>query len=336
MARHSAADFRSNLAVFLAGLVLALLFVEGGLRVADVSGLTGLWQERRTALHDSIWMKSDNPELMYVHRPNYYSEGVRFTENSGILRPDDVAVEADGIIRIAVIGDSVAAATRLPYPQRFVTRLEDGLAGIYTPAVVEVLNFGVNGYSTLQEAALLESVVDRFSPHILVLQYCMNDFYPSERPSGWFAAHSPLYTIDFITTLIERRNALGYPPAEYWESSYRQDAAGWRNVERGFARISGYAASRDIPVLLVVFPLISREGWYAGSARERHARIAAAGEDAGLDVLDLLPVFAEHNIETIRDKPWDTFHPNELGHRIAATAITGEFRNRGYLHGGQP
>jgi len=328
--------FLSNRALFVAGLLVAALLVEGGLRLADRFGVIGLWQERRTALNDSIWMKSSNPELVYTHRPNYISKGERYTERAGILRPDDVKVQAaPGTFRIAVLGDSVAAAIKLAYPERVFTRLENMLDEHYGQGSVEILNFGVNGYSTLQEAALLDERVDRYSPDMLVLQYCMNDFYPSERPYGWFVDHSPLYSVDFVASLIEKYRAIGYPPVAYWEDQYRQDMAGWRNVENGFAHIARYAAKHDIPVLLVIFPLVSKEGWYAGDAAERHQRVAALGRQSGLSVIDLLPVYAEHDIDTIRLKPYDTFHPNALGQEVAAKALAGWIQDHDYLQTAQ-
>lgn len=276
-------------------------------------------------------MMSDHPGLFYTHRPDYHSKGVKYTERNGLLRSDDVSEQAaPGVFRIAVLGDSVAAAVKLAYPDRFTTLLENRLNDVYTRGSVEVLNFGVNGYSSLQEAVLLDALVDRFSPDMLVLQYCMNDFYPSERPYDWFVDHSPLYTVDFLTSLVEQYQALGYPPADYWETLYQQDETGWLNIVSAFSAIARYAEKHEIPVLLAIFPLVSREGWLAGDALERHERVAALGEQAGFDVLDLLPVFAEYDIESIRFKPWDTFHPNVLGHRIAAEALAGWFQGHGY------
>jgi lysophospholipase L1-like esterase len=312
----------SSLAAWLVVAGVTVVLLEAALRLAGAVGLITLWQERDTALNNSIWMKSDDPDLVYLHRPDYSSKGISYTEHSGILRPVDVPEQAaPGTFRIAVLGDSVVAATELSYPERAVTQLEEMLGGQYMPRAMEVLNFGVNGYSTLQEAALLDELVDRFAPDMLVLQYCMNDFYPSEQPYRWFVDHSPFYLIDQVESLIEQRKAIGYPPVAYWETLYRQDTAGWQNVSNGFTRIARYAADHDIPVLLVIYPLVSQEGWYAGDATGRHASVARLAEQAGFEVLDLLPVLAAYDIETIRFKPWDTFHPNALGQRIAVQAM---------------
>lgn len=335
--RSARKAFVSGPAALLVVVAVAVVLLEAGLRVAGAYGLITLWQERNAALNKSVWMKSDNPDLVYLHRPDYSSEGMRYTEHSGILRPVDVTGQAaPGTFRIAVLGDSVVAATSLSYPERGVTRLEEILSAQHTQRTVEVLNFGVNGYSTLQEAALLDELVDSFAPDLLVLQYCMNDFYPSEQPYRWFVDRSPFHLVDLVENLIEQRKAIYYPPAAYWETLYRQDTAGRQNVSDGFAHIARYATDHDIPVLLVIYPLISREGWYAGDAAGRHAGVAGLGEQAGFEVLDLLPVLAAYDIETIRFKPWDTFHPNALGQRIAAQAMAQWFAGHAKLWRSQP
>ncbi|MGH8547722.1 MAG: SGNH/GDSL hydrolase family protein [Methylococcales bacterium] len=321
--------FLSNLGASVGGVLLFATLFEAGLRLVDFYGLVDIWEERRVALNDSIWMKHYNPDLLYTHRPDYYKEGIRYTERGGILRPDDVAEQSDpGTFRIAVLGDSVVAAIKLSYRERVFTQLENLINQNSPLHSVEILNFGVDGYSSLQEATLLGVLVDSYAPDMLVLQYCMNDFYPSERPGAWFREHSSIYVIDLTEDLMERYRAIGYPTkADYWKELYRDDEEGWRNIETGFTRIARYAADHEIPALLVIFPLVSTEGWYAGEAVERHRRVAALGQQKGFRVVDLLPVYAEYDIATFRFGPSDTFHPNALGHRIAAEAIGNWFRD---------
>jgi len=68
-------------------------------------------------------------------------------------------------------------------------------------------------------------------------------------------------------------------------------------------------------------PGIATSGWWAGDARGRHAKVADAARAAGLEVLDLLPIYARHPVEDLRTDPWDTFHLDADGHRIAAEAL---------------
>jgi lysophospholipase L1-like esterase len=314
-----------KIVVVVLGLVGSLLSVELALRVADHFGWIGIWEEARVAQMSSIWNQSENPKLVYQHRPDYHKQGVRMTERHGILRPTDVAIEAPvDTLRVAVLGDSVAAAIKLPYEQRLSTHLQEALAGERAGSV-EVLNFGVNGYGTLQEAMLLEELASRFEPDLLILQYCVNDFRPSGQPLRFFTQPSPFYAVDFLRYQRMRLHPeAGYPTAAYWEELYGTDDAGWDSVSQGFDQVIDYARKNEIKVLLVIFPAISHGGWFEGDAAGRHDRVTKLARSAGFDVLDLLPVYAKRGVEELRFEAWDTFHPNPLGHRIAAEAIAGK------------
>ena len=47
---------------------------------------------------------------------------------------------------------------------------------------IEVLNFGLNGYSTEQEARQMKTFVNSFKPDLVVLNYCLNAPEPSWTP----------------------------------------------------------------------------------------------------------------------------------------------------------
>lgn len=59
---------------------------------------------------DSIWIASEDPVLVYVHRQNYTKDGVRLTESHGILSRQEISLhKAPDTFRVVVLGDSVAA-----------------------------------------------------------------------------------------------------------------------------------------------------------------------------------------------------------------------------------
>ncbi len=128
----------------------------------------------------------------------------------------------------------------------------------------------------------------------------------------------------------------GYPSAQYWEELYRTDVKGWLAVRRGFERIAAWSKREGVGVLLVVFPVLSHGGWFEGSAETRHAKVAALGQESGFAVLDLLPVFGQVPVEAVRSKPWDTFHLNPKGHRIAAEAIVTALLQRKLIRDDRP
>jgi hypothetical protein len=81
-----------------------------------------------------------------------------------------------GVPRVLVLGDSFTFGWGVlddePYPQRTEQLLRArGLD-------VEVINAGIPGYNTEQEAALLDELMPRFQPDQVVLGYVVNDAEP--------------------------------------------------------------------------------------------------------------------------------------------------------------
>lgn len=78
--------------------------------------------------------------------------------------------------RIAVLGNSWTEALQVPLEKTYCTVLEKKLAKIscYGEKQVEVLNFGVAGYSTAQELLTLQERVWRYNPDLVILA-----FYPA-------------------------------------------------------------------------------------------------------------------------------------------------------------
>ena len=297
---------------------------------AGILALTG------DARRSSVLMKSDDPELIYVTRPGYAKNGVRISEAHGILRPDDVEVaKPPGTVRVAVVGDSIAAGHPLrtgPTPP-FAFQLEARLNQASQGRPVQTLLFAADGYSTLQEARLLETVVAPFAPDLIVLAYCLNDPSNSYTPTVWFLDDPAPRS--YLLDLVRRR--LGLTPSQLspahprythgtidWDALYRRDGPAWLGVERGFTRIQAFAGERRAPVLLVLFPLLLT-GQEPPEELDRTTRMYAQVQEAavrrGFHVLDLREAYQEHTAAEIRFLPDDPIHPGALGHTLAADAI---------------
>ncbi|MEZ5979573.1 MAG: GDSL-type esterase/lipase family protein [Planctomycetota bacterium] len=75
-----------------------------------------------------------------------------------------------GIARVAVLGDSCAYGLGLVAAETLEEKLADDLESRgWSRAQVQVLNFGVPGYSTVQTASVLDEVIERFAPDVVVL-----------------------------------------------------------------------------------------------------------------------------------------------------------------------
>jgi len=83
--------------------------------------------------------------------------------------------------RIAVIGDSYAAALEVPLDRTFWSLLPKRLAGC--GGTVEVLNFGVPAYGTAQEYLLLRDRALRYRPDLVLLVMTLGNDLENNRRS---------------------------------------------------------------------------------------------------------------------------------------------------------
>jgi hypothetical protein len=76
-------------------------------------------------------------------------------------------------VRVAVLGNSWTEALQVPRENTYCSVLERRLAGLpcFSGRRVEVLNFGVSGYSTAQELLLLRQEVWKYQPDIVIVAF---------------------------------------------------------------------------------------------------------------------------------------------------------------------
>lgn len=114
---------------------------------------------------------SIDPIVGHRHRPNvvgYYTrEGfAQVSINKHGFRDEEVSLENDHALRIAVLGDSYTEAFQVPLDKTFHGLLEEA----YDESV-EVLNFGVSGYGTAQELLAYREYVRSFEPDVVILAF---------------------------------------------------------------------------------------------------------------------------------------------------------------------
>jgi hypothetical protein len=81
--------------------------------------------------------------------------------------------KAENTIRIAVLGNSWTEALQVPLEKTYCSVLEHKLTegSCFSGKRIEVLNFGVSGYSTAQELLLLRQEVWKYHPDIVIVAF---------------------------------------------------------------------------------------------------------------------------------------------------------------------
>jgi len=116
-------------------------------------------------------------ELHFVHRPNtIYSWGKEYGDklikiNSLGFHDDEfVLIKKDGEKRIFFLGNSITMGHGVLKNETFANQLEL----LFDNYFVNSLNFGVQGYSTMQELVVLKRNIS-LGPDIIIDGFCLND-----------------------------------------------------------------------------------------------------------------------------------------------------------------
>lgn len=169
-----------------AATALGFLAAELLLRILGVSFLSsGQWDaERGHAYRPGTqgWFRSEGEGFIRINAAGYRGPEWR------VEKPPNT-------FRVAVLGDSYTAAFQVDYDSTFCAILERGLARCLRRPV-EVLNFGVVGYSTAQELITLRKDVWRFSPDLVLLAVCTgNDIRDNHRRLANASNPRPFYQL---------------------------------------------------------------------------------------------------------------------------------------------
>jgi len=161
------------LASILIGIAAALALVEIGLRLMGIEYRRDkytMFDERRG------W------RMVPGARFHWRKEGKSDVQlnREGYRDVDHVLEKPEGVYRIAVLGDSMTVAFEVPFEQSFVQVLQKRL-GRLRQRRVEVLNFGVRAYGTLQEWMTFNMHARAYKPDLVVLMFFKNDITDNSR-----------------------------------------------------------------------------------------------------------------------------------------------------------
>lgn len=335
----------ARLMLSLAGLLVALLSVEAGFRVAHVS--VGTVQINR-----SVVRVSANPRLRFELAPRSQSHAeVDYRINTHGMRNAEVEEEKPpGVRRVAVLGDSIAFGYWVAEHDGFPAQLGQmlGQAGAGT---VEVLNFGVPGYNLEQETERLRSGALRFSPDLVIVAFCLNDLRSLSHEYGlvqdraqrrntllgwatdWLLARSQLFSwVEYRRAQLEsRREFVRAKNPLRGELFPESEQAQRLELSSRFALIAEMLKPMRVPALVAVFPLFGNR--FANYPyRPLHGLVVETARDAGLQAVDLLPCFEPYDFHDVRV---DVAHPNPMGHRIAAHAVVDVLCQQGLFCAGE-
>lgn len=244
-----------------------------------------------------------DPEVIYrlKRQRRWIFRGAPVSTNAlGLRGPETTERKPAGTRRIAGLGDSVLFGWGVDDTTPYIAQLQPRLTRALGQPV-EALNFGVPGYNSRQEAALLRARVLAFQPDVLVLGYALNDwaapFFLPDPQRGGLAEKS---------LLLRFARRLAYPE-------------GSEVAAEALADIAATARAARLPVVFCVFPQHADAHTRAG--------LSALAAGHGWAQVDLYAAYEQHlrahGLDDLSDlyvRPDDP-HPDATGHRLIAEAL---------------
>ncbi|MBA3318513.1 MAG: hypothetical protein H0T50_10540 [Gemmatimonadales bacterium] len=253
--------------------------------------------------------------------------------------PHESVARRPGTRRIIALGDSFTWGLYIAdSDSTWPAVLERRLTAATPDAPTEVINMGQRGWTTANEAELLRRVGWQFAPDLVVVQYFMNDAYPSapdfkfdqpERtyllPEAFWKGYVRSSSVAALVSLAINgiRYGLLKPNAE-GGSLYEPGSPGYLQFKAALHEIGDSARVRGTPVLFVLFPSLVPGKWTPETypLRALYRQVAADAKAAGLEPLDLTAAFAAEGGDWIRwwAVPYDS-HPSAAAHAVVARAL---------------
>ena len=240
--------------------------------------------------------------------------------------------KSPGTFRVIVVGDSFSYGGKGQYYDAFPKKLEQTLNLNQAAPHVEVLNWGMPGYSTRDEVRLVKSALATYQADLVILQITLND------PE--LAVHRPpIPGFNPITRTVNLRS----PVFRYWKSfkfvvqryySYRlyqdfmnhyheifHDHRTWSAFSGAIRNIRKLSRKSGVPVFAVIFPLFSHPADDRYPFAEYHSMIGEQLQKNEIPFVDLRGTFAQIPPSYLVVSPGHDQHPNEIAHRLAADRL---------------
>lgn len=322
---------RASIALALVSTTVALLAGELAYRAI----LEARYRAQVARFTSDTWQLVPDSPLVFrlpaSHQgrvPLLGAKDVPYRTNADGFRDATRGAKRHGVPRVLVLGDSYTfgwgIANVEPYPQR----AEAMLRGRGIDA--EVINAGVPGYNTEQEAFLLDELLPRYRPDMVVVGYAMNDAEPQmnvPQPPGTTYRYAISWAWEDARELVMRRllgasewaspNKSG--PSFDYARGFEERSRKWRESKAALARIALGCRHAGIPLLVMVLPDFTQQFDAGYPDTIIHRAVTAWGEELGIETADLMPVFRgqDHQLFSLQGDG----HPNARAHEVLAGVL---------------
>jgi lysophospholipase L1-like esterase len=305
-------------------VLLTAAFTEVAVRLVADDGMQfdlEMWKYAR-----DVKVVASDPLLGHEHGPNRKAQlmGVSVETNSKGQRDREIPYErTPGVMRIAMVGDSLTEGWGVPFESTFSKRIERLYEAEGRKA--EVVNLGVGNWNTVQEVEHFLTKGHQYKPDIVVLNYFVNDAELTPKPEArkepsWLLRHC--YSCIFVKGRLDtvlRQLTTRQDWAEYYLGLYDGGKSkGWLDAKAAIKRLADYCKANNIKLLIAHLPeLHDVQNYRFGTVTEL---VRQSANENGAAFVDLLPHMQFHASEDLWVTPPDP-HPNAFANELIAAGL---------------
>lgn len=244
-----------------------------------------------------IYQRSHNPYLRYELVSNVQSANISIN-SEGFRGPEYSVIKPANTFRMLMLGDSETFSYMLALRDTLPVQLENLLNQKSPQIRYEVLNFGVEGYGTLQELEMLKSKGLKYNPDLIILNYVLNDPDPGEYyfNKTFLMRHSALvryfsYRIKKALIRRERRKLkIGTDMDNYL---YYHQPKYFMHIKNAILEMANISRKKNNKLVVVIFPdssILTKDFTQSYPYWQLHKLIKAINSDNVL-FIDLIDEF---------------------------------------------
>ena len=334
--KYNIKSFVINLSIIVVSILIFLLVME------FIFYLLSIGQEVK--IEESVYKKSTSLDLIYELKPNIdrvTNTGVYFRTNDIGIREELNSSELKSPNKIIIIflGDSLILGAYLNQSALLVDIFEKELKK--SGYDYEVLNFGVDGYSTKQEIESLKKNGLQYNPKFVFLNYVLNDPIPSPAPMEYFVEEKTCHLVygnlevpcflkksfkkirvfNFLYYNSVNKNA-GIKSDDYWTELH--NSTKYDNVKNAFLELKELSKAYGFEVYLIIYPTLD----FDNNSYDKEwilNKVSEDGKDNGFKVINLYESLRNYPTGDLRKNTDDIVHLNPKGNKIVAGKIFEDF-----------
>ena len=323
-------------------ITLSIIFLLLTLFAVFLIGEMVLCQTIKYRMTDTpeMYVESKNNILRRELKPGY--KGIYFGApieiNSKGFRDYEYDIyKTKEVYRVALLGDSMCFGQGLVLEDTYAKVLESLLNNKRDFIKIQVLNFCVPGYNTVEEYEYLKSKVIFYKPDLVIQNFFLNDILPTGKTSLEKSSHGSSYLlckkslnllkeksyfVQFILSRIAtltRRIGLHMGYISDFHGAYERDNGLWLECQKQILNIKQFTENSATEYLVMIVPFLSELNKYHPLRNEIDI-VEIFCKDNNIDNLNLFPYFYGYKAESLWINPING-HPNKKAHAIMANAV---------------